>query len=83
MKKTDYNGHKNVISSALKNLRTSRGMSQGQLAAKLQTYGISIDQQMVSKIEHNARMVTDYELVYLSAALGVTPAELLPALDAL
>ena len=46
-------------------------------AAKLQTLGINMDQQMLSKIENNSRMVTDYELAGMCLALRVSPAELL------
>ena len=62
MKKIEYNAHKNVIYGQLKKARIAAGMSQSQLAAKMQTLGINIDQQMISKIENNKRIVTDYEL---------------------
>ena len=52
-------------------------MTQSELAAKLQTLGINMEQQMLSKIENNSRMVTDYELAGMCLALRVSPAELL------
>ena len=52
-------------------------MTQSELAAKLQTLGINMDEQMLSKIENNSRMVTDYELAGMRLALRVSPAELL------
>ena len=36
-----------------------------------------MDQQMLSRIENNSRMVTDYELAGMCLALRVSPAELL------
>ena len=43
----------------------------------MQTLGCQIDQQMISKIEHNTRFVTDYELVLFAKALKTTPEALL------
>ena len=36
-----------------------------------------MDQQMISKIENNMRIVTDYELACFCQILDVTPEELL------
>ena len=57
VKKICYNDNKNIISARLKELRESRGLSQSNLAAKLQTMNVNIDQQMVSKIEKNKRFI--------------------------
>jgi len=62
MKKIEYNAQKNVVHQQLRKARTAAGVSQSQLAAKMQTLGVNIDQQMISKIENNNRIVTDYEL---------------------
>lgn len=77
MKKIYYCDQKNVISKQLKLARVREGLSQAQLAARMQTLGVSIDQQMISRIEANARMVTDYELACFSLALHIEPEELL------
>ncbi len=77
MKKICYDDQKNVISKQLKLARVKQGLSQAQLAAKMQTLGVSLDQQMISRIEGNLRMVTDYELACFSVALHVPPQELL------
>ena len=77
MKKIAYNGHKNVIYKQLRQYRKLRGLTQDQLVAKLQTMGVNIDQQMLSKIENDARIVTDYELACLCRVLNVTERELL------
>ena len=62
MKKIDYYGNKNIIGRRLETLRKEKGLSQEQLAAKMQTMNVNIDQQMISRIERNLRIVTDYEL---------------------
>ena len=77
MKKITYTGHKNVINKQLRQSRKLRGLTQDQLVAKLQTMGVNIDQQMLSKIENDARIVTDYELACLCRVLNVTERELL------
>ena len=68
MRKICYYNNKNIISEKLKALRERKGISQSNLAAKLQTMNVNIDQQMISKIEQNKRQVTDYEqFVFVNA----------------
>lgn len=76
MKKIEFDGHKNVIGSQLKLARIRAKLNQDELAAKMQTYGVNIDQQMLSKIERDCRMVTDYELGLFCHILKITPQEL-------
>ena len=77
MKKICYYDNKNIISKNLKKLREEKGLSQSNLAAKLQTMNVNIDQQMISKIEKNFRQVTDYELTCICKCLSITPNDLL------
>lgn len=77
MRKICYYNNKNIIAENLKALREKRGLSQSNLAAKLQTMNVNIDQQMISKIEKNNRQVTDYELACIAKCLSVTPNDLL------
>lgn len=77
MKKIQFDGNNNVISKSLKLSRIKNDLSQAQLAAKMQTLGVNIDQQMISKIEHNTRIVTDYELALFCRALGVSVDDML------
>lgn len=76
MKKLQFKNNKNVIGNQLRLARIKAKLNQAQLAAKLQTYDINLDQQMISKIEHNHRLVTDYELGFFCHILKVTPQEL-------
>lgn len=77
MRKICYYHNKNIIAERLKELRENKGLSQSNLAAKLQTMNVNIDQQMISKIEKNNRQVTDYELACICKSLSVTPNDLL------
>lgn len=77
MKKIQYYNQKNIIYANLKVQRKKLGISQTDLAAKLQTMNVNIDQQMISKIEKNNRQVTDYELACIAKCLSITPNDLL------
>ena len=77
MKKIAYEDNKNVIHARLRYYRKLQGLTQGQVAAKLQVLNVNMDQQMLSKIEHNRRIVTDYELACLCKVLNVTEQDLL------
>ena len=77
MKKTEFYNNRNVISEQLKIARVKAGLTQSQLAAKMQLLNVSIDQQMISKIENNMRIVTDYELACFCKILGVNEKEIL------
>ena len=48
-------------------------MTQDQLVARLQVMDVNIDQQSLSKIERDLRIVRDYELLCLARALKKDP----------
>lgn len=81
MKQIQYYGNKNIIADRLKEKRIALGLSQGQLAARMQTMNVNMDQQMISKIEKNNRQVTDFELACLCKCLETTPNEMLSDFD--
>lgn len=65
-------GEKNLISQRLIALRGKQGLSQRDLAQKLQLAGYDMDKNAITRIETNKRYVTDLELKALSEVLGVT-----------
>ena len=77
MKLNPYGEGCNLAGPQVRTLRMERGLSQEQLAAKLQLLGYSIGQKAVSRMETGDRVATDYELVLLARALGVSPLRLL------
>ncbi|MBR1690505.1 MAG: helix-turn-helix transcriptional regulator [Oscillibacter sp.] len=77
MKLNPYGEGCNLAGPQVRTLRMERGLSQEQLAAKLQLLGYSIGQKAVSRMETGDRVVTDYELVLLAQALEVSPLRLL------
>ena len=81
MKQIQYYGNKNIVADHLKERRIELGLSQEQLAARMQTMNVNIDQQMISKIEKNNRQVTDFELACLCKCLDITPNDMLADFD--
>ena len=72
MKIYDYNGKKNLCGKKIKEARRKMGISQQELAAKLQIEGINIERDSVSRIEIGTRFVADYEILVLSKVLNVS-----------
>ena len=77
MKKFDYNGRKNICGNRVRCLRTARRWSQAALAAKMQTQGVIMEQDVVSKIESGDRLVTDYEVRAFASVLQIPSEDLL------
>ncbi len=77
MKKIEFYNNKNIISKRLIEARKAQHISQAQLAARLQTMNVNIDQQIISKIENNDRQVTDYEVACICECLKIEPEWLL------
>ena len=77
MKIYDFNGSKNICGEKIKEARKKEGLSQEMLAARLQTEGVNIERDSVSRIEIGTRFVADYELAVLCRVLNVSPAYLL------
>ena len=65
-------GSKNAVGQTVARLRKSAGLSQKQLAAKLQCRGMDICESSLSRLESQKRRVQDRELPILASVLGVT-----------
>lgn len=65
-------GRCNTSGERVKETRERAGLSQEQLAARIQLAGLNISQKSISRIETGVRIVADYELAYLADALDVT-----------
>ena len=66
-----------MIGPRLRSLREAEGLTQAELAARLQLAGWDISRETLAKVESQVRCVTDRELVRFAAALEVEPNELL------
>ncbi len=72
MKIYTYNGKNNLCGQRVRMARVAKSLTQADLAARLQTEGIVIERDSVSRIEIGTRFVADYELKKLSEILGVS-----------
>lgn len=70
-------GTNNLCGGKVAQYRKNMGISQRQLADKLQLMGLDVDKNAIQRIEAGKRFVTDIEIVYLSNALKVTVIDLL------
>lgn len=71
------NGMCNASGPAIRALREKAGISQEQLAAKLQLAGLNLNQKAVSRIETGNRVVPDFELSYFAMVFNVSVCTLL------
>ena len=66
------NGQCNISGSRIREARIRAGLSQEELAARMQLTGLQMGQMAISRIETGKRLVPDFELPLLAEALGVT-----------
>ena len=72
MKLYSYRGRCNISGERIRQAREVEGLSQEQLAAKLQLLGLEITQKSISRIETGLRVVPDFELQFFAKALNTT-----------
>ena len=70
------NGSNNMCGKKISLLRAKMGLSQREVADRLQIMGIDIDKNAVQRIESGKRFVTDIELKALSTLFNVSMEEL-------
>ena len=70
-------GTKNIIGKKIKALRKATGITQKQLAEKLQLLGHEFSDLTILRIEQGTRFVPDYEIVILADYFVITTDELL------
>ncbi len=65
---------KNIIGERVRlaRRRAKPRVTQIDLAARLQTLGLQVDQAAISRIESGSHEVTDVEVAMIAKALGVT-----------
>ncbi len=68
---------KNIIGNKIKNLRKQAGLTQKQLAEKLQLLGHEFSDLTILRIEQGTRFVPDYEVVILADFFQISTDELL------
>jgi transcriptional regulator with XRE-family HTH domain len=66
----------NIVGKNIKRIREQQGITQAQLAIRLETLGWKIERFVISKIELGTRQVTDTEIILFADALRVKITEL-------
>lgn len=75
------NGKCNASGRTIRELREAAGLSQEQLAGKLQLAGLNLNQKAVSRIETGDRVVPDFELICFAEILKVPVCRLLNIIE--
>ena len=70
-------GRNNVCGKQIAQYRVQQGLSQRELADKMQLVGIDIDKNAIQRIECGKRFVTDIEVIAFSKIFKVSLDELL------
>ena len=70
MKIYSWEGKNNLIGERLKEMRIKKGLTQQDLASKLELRNIFSSQKKISRIEAGDRFVSDFELLAFSEILG-------------
>lgn len=68
---------RNIVGPVVRELREKLGLSQAQLAAKINVHGWDISRETLAKIEAQIRWVADFELSHLAKALEMEPTQML------
>ena len=71
-------GKNNLCGSKVAELRLQMGISQRELADRLQILGLDVDKNAIQRIEAGKRFVTDIEIVFFCKVFGRNYCELLP-----
>lgn len=71
MKIFDYCGKKNISGECIRLARKKIGLSQSELAARLQVKGVVLERDTISRIELGDRFLADYELRAMAEVLKV------------
>lgn len=66
----------NIIGQNIKAYRTKMGYTQEQLCAKLDLYGVNLYHSDIYLIEHNKRLIRDYEILAFSKVFNISLEEL-------
>ena len=77
MRLLKLDGRCNSCGERVRIARNRAGLSQEQLAARVQLDGYSLTQKAVSRIESGTRVVPDFEIPLVADALDVSPLWLL------
>lgn len=70
-------GKNNICGKNINKYRKLLGISQRELADRLQLLGMDIDKNAIQRMESGQRFITDIEIIFLAKVLDKSYAELL------
>ena len=70
-------GKNNICGRNVAKIRTEIGISQRELADRMQLAGLDMDKNAIQRIEAGKRFVTDIEIIGLARVLGKSVDDLL------
>ena len=76
-----YNGKSNIAGEIIEKYRNLRNMSREDLAEQLQLLGLNLDRSSIHRIERNAVILKDFELIAICKILKINYNELEIELD--
>lgn len=62
---------RNILGPRIRYFRKKIGLTQEELAARLQVKGVLLDRPMISKIESQTRELLDYEILAIADVLRI------------
>ncbi len=74
-------GKNNICGRNIAKYRKEIGISQRELADRLQLIGLDVDKNAVQRMESGQRFITDIEITFLSEALKKSISELFEATE--
>lgn len=77
------NNNVNIVGKNVKKYREKQNLSQSELCTKMQLLGVTMFIADIYEIEHNKRLVKDFEAKALSLSLNITLDELFNDTDKL
>ena len=72
MKMYDFRGRRNICGDRIREARQRARMSQSDLCRALQLAGVTVERDMISRIENGSRFVADFEVVAVAEILDVS-----------
>lgn len=72
MKMYDFRGRRNICGDRIREARQRARLSQSDLCRALQLAGVTVERDVISRIENGSRFVADFEVVAAAEILDVS-----------